>query len=433
MRKLMLSLCFVLLLCGCSNGITRIGTDRVNWDQILPTNSNITFDNGYLFGIEMNPGEVTIGDGPQYDINLDSYVSNLQGKAITDAINLSMSRSDNRGAYIYIASDEIDNSGVTTPIEINHTSAYGAVLYIRGSGVGWNGGTQIISPCGMELGMFCDATDGVFISDLYLVGNLDSPANVGIYSNRPTQRVHLYNLRVAGFDYGINLTGYYDNSMNNIEISNCDNGCLYIEGHHNRLENIVISQDPYCSDSYGAYVNGIGNYIDIDTGKAGEEPGSVGLLIKGNSNTAVVWIEPISTEGDRILIDGSSNFVTITGEDGAAPYGRIKIADWCDGSNIINPQWASYLSCNITFGTGTYYNRVIMYPYMQSSSKGVISGTSGQILDYGGMLLSAAPENGYWYRGAVAWNALVSSGGSPGWICTETGHPGIWKPMAAIS
>jgi hypothetical protein len=67
MRKLMLSLCFVLLLCGCTNGITRIGTDHINWDQPLP--------GGVMFsdtGVDMSMSNITNVHNPS--TNYDIYI-----------------------------------------------------------------------------------------------------------------------------------------------------------------------------------------------------------------------------------------------------------------------------------------------------------------------------------------------------------------------
>jgi hypothetical protein len=64
MKKLMLALCLVLLLCSCSNGITRIGTDRVNWDQSLPIGSNLTMNEGFLVDAKLGSSSPVITVGP---------------------------------------------------------------------------------------------------------------------------------------------------------------------------------------------------------------------------------------------------------------------------------------------------------------------------------------------------------------------------------
>ena len=54
MKKLILMLCMLLLLCSCVDGATKIGLDRLNWSQSFPAGENITLDGGFING--MQPG-----------------------------------------------------------------------------------------------------------------------------------------------------------------------------------------------------------------------------------------------------------------------------------------------------------------------------------------------------------------------------------------
>ena len=45
---------------------------------------------------------------------------------------------------------------------------------------------------------------------------------------------------------------------------------------------------------------------------------------------------------------------------------------------------------------------------------------------------TAIPTTGYWTRGSRRWNSEPSPGGPPGWVCTASGTPGTWKPMANL-
>lgn len=42
---------------------------------------------------------------------------------------------------------------------------------------------------------------------------------------------------------------------------------------------------------------------------------------------------------------------------------------------------------------------------------------------------AAVPTTGKWAIGDIRWNTFPSSGGPPGWICTEAGTPGTWQPI----
>lgn len=462
--KFTLILALALLIGGAMAAETKLPLVKINWEQSLPSDSNVTLTDGFVAGtggIVFNGTAptatdgvlysdsgilkwdgaaigsnylVTVGDGDQFDIDIGDYTAGDQGEAITDAVDLLMSRYDNRGGTVAIAPCLINDSSATSAIYLNHTSANGASLKIIGSGVGWSGGTIIESPYGILIGAFCDSSDGVYLEDFYLIGNSATPANVGISSNRSVQRVHISDIRVGGFDYGINLTSYYDNSMRNVEVSNCDEGCVYIQGNHNVLDNVVTSQDPYCPDSYGIYVVGDANVITADIGIAGEDSGSKGLWIAGDQNNVLsCWVEPIDTEGNRAYIqDGDRNQVVMAGSDNTAPYGNIHLTGGYE--NFIDPGYAPYtattgLFLNVTFST-SFYNRIKMSQHVQTASRGVIGLVTAESLDYGFPRMTAAPNSDYWYVGTIVWNSAPASGQPEGWICTATGSPGTWRALA---
>ncbi|MAE62119.1 MAG: hypothetical protein CMJ49_12270 [Planctomycetaceae bacterium] len=47
-------------------------------------------------------------------------------------------------------------------------------------------------------------------------------------------------------------------------------------------------------------------------------------------------------------------------------------------------------------------------------------------------IAAAAPVDGEHARGDIVWNVAPSAGGHVGWVCTEPGTPGTWKPFGAI-
>ena len=46
---------------------------------------------------------------------------------------------------------------------------------------------------------------------------------------------------------------------------------------------------------------------------------------------------------------------------------------------------------------------------------------------------AAAPTTNTWNRGDVFWNTNPAAGGTPGWVCTTAGNPGVWKAMASLA
>jgi len=440
MRKIILFLALALLLCGCVDGATKIGLDRLNWSQSMPYGANIILDGGYILGTSLDAGIVSVGDGPEYDIDINDYTIGYQGEAITDAIDLAMTRNGNTGANIFIGSGIIDNSN-GNEIYINYTGlVHGVPLRITGSGLSWYGeGTTIKSPKGMVIGSaFVDGVDGAWLSDFYLLGSVTSPANIGISCNATAERVNLERIRIGQYSVGIQFENYYNNILNNVVVGFCNDGAINISGNHNQLYNVIIAQPPDCPDLYGLKVTGLNNIINIDIGVAGEDGGSKGIWIVGDGNIVEsCWIEPISTEGVRVYLDDAyRNEIKMAGTDPDAPYGVIALH--YSNENKIDPTYmpsrggTSGAFFNITFDM-SFYNQIKMSPFTQTDARGVLNRTDGEILDYGHILGTAAPNSGYWYKGAVVWNSEPATGQPVGWICTSTGSPGTWKAMANIA
>jgi hypothetical protein len=45
---------------------------------------------------------------------------------------------------------------------------------------------------------------------------------------------------------------------------------------------------------------------------------------------------------------------------------------------------------------------------------------------------SAAPVSGTYEKGDRIWNTNPQPGENIGWVCTEAGSPGTWKPFGVI-
>ena len=71
-------------------------------------------------------------------------------------------------------------------------------------------------------------------------------------------------------------------------------------------------------------------------------------------------------------------------------------------------------------------------------ASGVMRGTNGDIggriegPPFYGMVSDIVPAAGSWERGQVIWNKYAGINGPPGWICTQSGAPGVWHELAYI-
>lgn len=423
MKLLILALAMAMLA-----GSAIAAEPKISWDQLDLTQT------------KLDPGCVTIGNGTEYDIDVD-LSSDDEGHVFQDAIDLAMSRSSNGSVNIHIGPCVINNTA-GDEIYLNYSGlTHGVPLRITGSGLAWYGsGTLIKSPEGLVIGnAFTDGVDGAWLSDFYLIGDSTAPAGTGISSNGTTERVNLDRIRVANFDVGIQFQNYYNNVIQNTIVGACTSGSINLTGaNHNRLDNVIIAQPTDCPDDYGLKLVGYDNIVNIDIGVAGEETGSKGIWIVGDGNLIEsCWVEPIAAEGHRIYLDNAyRNTIRMDGIDQDAPYGSIAL--YHSNDNIIDPNWlpsrggTSGSFTNITFYL-SFNNRILMSPTSQTADRGVLNRTDAEVLDYGFPVRTAAPSDGYWYVGAVVWNSAPAAGQPAGWMCTATGAPGTWKALGNLA
>lgn len=80
MKKLILMLCMLLLLCSCVDGATKIGLDRLNWSQSLPIGANVTMNDGHLVDAKLgeSSAEVTVGPYKWCDYVTDGVNDEVQ-------------------------------------------------------------------------------------------------------------------------------------------------------------------------------------------------------------------------------------------------------------------------------------------------------------------------------------------------------------------
>lgn len=95
------------------------------------------------------------------------------------------------------------------------------------------------------------------------------------------------------------------------------------------------------------------------------------------------------------------------------------------------------VTCSIEAGketNATVFNSYLFAPYYPIDVVGDIKLTGNlhrgsNTITYG----TAAPKTGTWARGDICYNATPSAGGTPGWVCTTGGTPGMWKAMANLA
>lgn len=435
MNKFILILALALLLCSCADAATKIGLDRLNWGQSLPEDANVRFNGGYIINTSLDPGWVTIGDGMEFDIDVD-IASDTEGHVFQDAIDMAMERSGNSSVNIFIGPCVINNTA-GDEIYLNYSGLeHGVPLRITGSGSAWYGSGTLIKSDGIVIGnAFTDGVDGAWLSDFYLMGN---GIGIGISCNGTAERVNLERLRVGNYDVGIQFENYYNNVIQNVVVGACTSGSINLtNANHNRLDNVIIAQPNDCPDDYGLKLVGYCNIVNIDIGVAGEDTGSKGIWIIGDGNIIEsCWVEPIASEGHRIYLeDAYRNTIHMDGIDQDEPYGSIAL--YKSNDNIIDPNWlpsrggTSGSFTNITFYL-SFDNRILMSPTSQTAGRGVLNRTDAEVLDYGSPVRPAAPSEGYWYVGAVVWNSAPTIGQPAGWVCTATGAPGTWTAMGNL-
>lgn len=86
MKKMILTLCVLLLFCGYVDAATTFGMDRLNWSQSMPIGANVTMDGGYLVDAKLgeSSAEVTVGPYKWCDYVTDGANDEVQ---ILQAVN----------------------------------------------------------------------------------------------------------------------------------------------------------------------------------------------------------------------------------------------------------------------------------------------------------------------------------------------------------
>lgn len=92
------------------------------------------------------------------------------------------------------------------------------------------------------------------------------------------------------------------------------------------------------------------------------------------------------------------------------------------GFTVTNPGEIYFDEASLAYGTVGSRNTA-KYVSMELGPLG------GNTITYG----ERAPLSGTWKKADIMYNKLPTPGGHVGWVCTEAGAPGIWKPFGLIS
>jgi len=76
-----------------------------------------------------------------------------------------------------------------------------------------------------------------------------------------------------------------------------------------------------------------------------------------------------------------------------------------------------------------HHNNTEMFVFLTDTVKDVNSYGGGRKLSYSASPIAA---NGYFILGDIAYNSAPTIGQPIGWMCTASGPPGTWVPLANL-
>lgn len=196
MKKIILILCMILLLCGCVDGATKIGLDRLNWSQSLPSGEGIKFsgtapavttDKLYSDGGVLKFGDRTISD--MQTIYAQDY-GVVPDDDIDDSAALQAALNAGRRKIIQLPEGEIN--------VVNTTITIAGDLEFCGTGRA----TTVINMTG-PLSKFLLTGNRVIIRDMFLHAT-DYTSLHGIYVNDDVHYWEIDNCWIKGFGKNTN-------------------------------------------------------------------------------------------------------------------------------------------------------------------------------------------------------------------------------------
>lgn len=173
------------------------------------------------------------------------------------------------------------------------------------------------------------------------------------------------------------------------------------------------------------------NYMATDSAT-----GFSGVRLLNNYNTPAVQVRGSIVSNNQILAYQGASLPRGIHQDG-----NYEISNIITG-NRVN---ATVYDCHIEKGTKT----IVANNYWKGNGfiANVLvnySGNEGIVLSAGVVLkqtngktafyyASAAPTTGTYERCDIVWNLAPLAGGTPGWVCVDSGSPGTWKAMANLA
>jgi hypothetical protein len=224
MKKIILIFCVILLLCGCVDGATKIGLDRLNWSQSLPDGEGITFSETGEEDVFMNWSSLTstyitpemfgaVGDNATDDsVALQAMIDYAEDNSVPILLPAK--------TYVHGPTLNIDTDGFTMRgVRGKYTTGHASRLRYTGTGRALN---------------INDTSGGytykVTLEDFILEGSgtvIGGGNGIGIYCEKLSEFV-FRDLDIRDFE-----TGIYGNDLTIGEIHSCDiswnNEGIYIQ------------------------------------------------------------------------------------------------------------------------------------------------------------------------------------------------------------
>lgn len=120
MKKLILMLCMLLLLCSCVDAATKIGLDRINWSHSVPVGENITLSGGYILGEAISENTISVGPSDVYDFTTDGTADELTLMEAAAALG-------GRGTVLLAANDYQFRGTLTVPLGVEFRATVPAI------------------------------------------------------------------------------------------------------------------------------------------------------------------------------------------------------------------------------------------------------------------------------------------------------------------
>ncbi len=356
MKKLILTLCLLLLFCGCTDAATKIDLDRLSWSQTLPIGENITFNGGFVTRMST-------------DMYISPMTFGAKGDGVTDdtmSLQTSIDYAFDRGYIVglpyktFRTTDELSiPSGTTIKGQRGRqcwqqgSIGNGSFIFYDGDGIALN----ITNPDG-------GYTYAVTLEDFVLCGRgttMENNVGTGIYC-RNLSEFSFSGLNIRHFTtgiYGDDLTiGHIDETeliWNDVGID-IDFGAQFWISHCNIWNNhngvkfgtvtssgILYSQFERCT-----------NFIVADT-RNGFDTVQYNILIKGNhfNNDPRIY-----TPDDGLAPYWNCRMINISNSNDTAH--KLILSKWTIETNSIYMYETDH-HISINFTTGDSYAYLNLY------------------------------------------------------------------------